>query len=241
MQESQGNALVPVPSINTPDPGVDPKVQELYQAGERLLQYAEALNILENQDVEDATRDLTVLMNSMEAIEALRVQYVKPHNDHVAEVNAAFKTFLAPMKRADAIFRQKVRDHREAERAKIAEQERINAQKEELARAEMALNEELSQPIDRIPVQQAPPDRYRTSVATLGGRWKWEWEVTDFAALPDAHKVVSPQTILAALRSGKTIPGVTAKRVEDVTVRRVKAEPAQPSAPLIPERGQQDA
>lgn len=212
MAELQETAIIHV------RPDADPRVTALYQEGVRLQQYAEARIIESDQDIKDATDDLSIIAKLKKAIEEKRKEYVVPIGDYLKAVNETFKQFTEPLNQADAITRRKVLDYRaEQERIRL-EQEKINRLREEAARAEMQLKGELTEPVGLLKVQDEAPARYRTDSGTLGTGKVWKFEVVDFSLLPNDYKVADIVKIRKVVIAGATIPGVRAWQEESLRV-----------------------
>ena len=98
------------------------------------------------------------------------------------------------------------------------EQERINRLREEAARAEMQLKGELSEPVALVEVTPAQPDLIHSDFATLGKQKRWQFEVVDFALLPDDFKEANMAKIRKVVVAGATIPGVRAWQEDTLRV-----------------------
>ena len=199
-------------------PETNPDVTALYQEGVRLQEYAEALVIVSDADIRSSTDDLSIIAGVKKAIEALRQDYVRPLNEHLKAVNATFKDFTQPLTEADGLLRQKVLAYRAEQECIRAEQERINALRMEAAQAEMELQGEITEAVRLTPVQQESPSRYRTDTGLLGTSRKWQFEVEDFAILPDEYKLPDTTKIRRVIQAGASIPGVKAWQEEGLRV-----------------------
>ncbi|KKM90758.1 hypothetical protein LCGC14_1235470 [marine sediment metagenome] len=213
--ENQTTALVRV------QPEIDPQVVAFHEQAVGLLEYAERRVIATIEDLKPATEDLAAIANIKKALEGLRVEYVKPLQDHVKAINETFRQLMEPILAADMITRAKVL----AFQAKIEilkqAQEKVNHLREEAAVLDATIHGgELSEPTELIPVQAAVPTRTVTDMGTAGQRKLWKWEVVDFALLPDDFKVPNPGLLTAAVRGGKReIPGVEIYEEAVLTVR----------------------
>ena len=199
-------------------PDADPRVLALYEESVKLLGYAEARTILSDDDVKVATADLSVIAGVKKAIEAKRKEYTGPINEHLKAVNAAFGTFTEPLARADTLNRSKVLAYRAEQERQRQEQERINRLRSEAARAEMELKGELTEPVGLVQVAEEAPARYRTETGTLGTAKQWQFEVTDFAVLPDQYKEANMVMIRKVVQAGASIPGVRAWQEEGLRI-----------------------
>ncbi len=204
------------------NPEGNPEVTALYQKGVDLHTYAKTLVITSDEDIKLATSDLSIIAGVKKAIETLRQGYVKPINDHLKAVNNAFKEFTEPLTEADSLFRGKVLGYRaEQERIRM-EQERINDLRMEAAKAEMELQGEITETVDLMPVQREAPNRYRTDAGLLGTSKKWNFEVEDFALLPDEYKLPDATKIRKVIQAGASIPGIKAWQEEGLRITRVQ-------------------
>ena len=199
-------------------PETDSKIQALYREGETLHSYAEALVITSDDAIRATTSDLSIIAGLKKAIEKRRREYVNPLNDHLKTVNAAFKGFVQPLTDADSLMREKILAYRAEQERIRAEEERINALRIEAAEAEMKLKGEITEPVDIVPVQREAPARYRTDVGTLGTSKRWQFEVEDFALLPDEYKEPDTTKIRRVIQAGASIPGVKAWQEEGLRV-----------------------
>ena len=199
-------------------PDTDSKVTALYQEGAKLQQRAESRVIQSDGDVESATSDLSLVAKLKKAIEEKRKEYIAPLNEHLKDVNNAFKSFAEPLNQADTILRRKVLDYR-AEQDRIRqEQERINKLREEAAQAEIELKGETTEPIDLVVVAPAPRASYQTESGTLGRAKVWKFEVEDMSLLPDEYKEPNMPKIRKVVTAGVAIPGVRAWQEESLRV-----------------------
>jgi len=200
-------------------PQLDPTVQDLHREALDLLENVKAVTIANPQEARNGSDTLRMIQGLKRALEGKRKDYTSPLDEHKREIMEAFRTLLQPIIEADGIMRGKVLAYEQEQERIRKEQERINQQKEDLARAEMELNGELSQPMGLVEVSPEIPNAIRSETATTARMKRWEYEIVDFSALPDDYKVEAPQIIRAALRQGKTIPGVKAWQEESLSVR----------------------
>jgi len=206
-------------------PDIDETVVALHTEALRLLAFARIRVIASDADVKDTTNDLSIITGVKKAVEAKRVEYVGPINDHLKAVNNAFKAFTEPLIEADRLLRGKVLEYREAQRRAIAEQERINQLRMEAARAEMELKGELTEPVEMVEIQPEQPDRYKAEAGTLGKARIVKWEVADFAQIPDEYKIVDASKVGRVVRAGlRNIPGIKIWEEESLRVTTPKGE-----------------
>ena len=207
-------------------PDVDHAVQKLYAEGLQLLAYAEGVIIQADEDIVGVADNLSIIKGVQKALEDARKTYVGPLNDHVKSMNTFFKDYAKPLQAADEIIQSKVKDFRAGQRRQREEQEEINRLRTEAARKEMALNDELSESVGLVEVQEKAPDAYRTPFTTVTTPKTWQFEVEDLASLPDEYKVPDlvkiRRVVVAMKKEGYPIPGVRAWQEEGlgVTPRR---------------------
>jgi len=199
-------------------PDVDQKVEALYQEGIKIREWAEARVIQSDEEVKSATDDLSIIAKLKKAIEAKRVEYTGPLNDHLRTLNDFFRRFTDPLLSADKLTREKVLAYKTERERVRQEQERINRLREEAAQAEMQLKGESTEPIALVEVEEAAPVRYRTDTGTLGTTKTWKFEVVDFALLPNEYKVADLVKIRKVVTAGVAIPGVRSWKEESLRV-----------------------
>ena len=199
-------------------PDTDSKVTALYQEGIKLQQRAELRVVQSDDDVEDATNDLSLVARLKKAIEEKRKEYVGPLNEHLKNVNNVFKTFAEPLNQADSITRRKVLDYRVGQERIRQEQERINKLREEAAQAERELKGEVTEPIGLVVVAPVPRTSYQTESGTLGKAKVWKFEVVSFELLPNDYKLADITKIRRVVTAGVAIPGVRAWQEESLRV-----------------------
>ena len=200
------------------NPETDPRVTALYDESVKLLDYAKALVITSDADIQSSTNDLSIIAGLKKAIDERRQEYVRPLNEHLKTVNSTFKDFTQPLSEADALTRQKILTYRAEQERIRAEQERINALRMEAAQAEMELKGEITEPVNLTSVQNEPPNMYRANAGTLGTSKTWRFEMVDFAILPDEYKLPDTTKIRKVIQAGASVPGVKAWQEEGLRV-----------------------
>lgn len=199
-------------------PDQDEKVQALYEEGVALKAYAEALVITSDEDTKGATDNLSIIAGLKKSIEKARTEYVGPLNNHVKDINAMFKDFVAPLEEADKVARGKVLAYRAEQERIRQEQERINQLRIEAAQAEMELKGELTEEVNLVEVAPDVPKAYRTGMSTMATPKVWKFEVTDQALLPEEYKIPDMVKIRKVVTARATIPGVRAWQEETLSV-----------------------
>lgn len=193
------------------NPGVNTDVMRLHEEILKALHYARERIITKPDEVDMATKDLSLIKKLTKTVQEKRTDYVKPLNDHVAEINATFKLLTEPLIEADKITRRKILDYNAEVNRKIQEAAKIEQEKLDLARREEELIGEHT--VDLSPVEAPAPARQtvRTDLGTASIRKNWKWEVIDFSLVPDEYKVIDNSqlsTIARKHHDAKVIPGV---------------------------------
>uniref|UniRef100_A0A6M3JT63 Uncharacterized protein n=1 Tax=viral metagenome TaxID=1070528 RepID=A0A6M3JT63_9ZZZZ len=190
-------------------PESDEKVIALTTEVNKLLVYASNLAVKTSEDVKKVTNDLGMVGHLSKAIEAKRIEYVAPIDEHKKAVNEVFKTLLTPLKAADTLMRDAVLAYRKREAGERAKEEAINRLRMDAAQKEMELKGELTQPVELVEERAEQPVRYRAEAATAGVAKIPKWELIDFALLPDRFKMENATLIGKVVRAGeREIPGV---------------------------------
>jgi len=192
-------------------PEQDIEVRSFYDQALKLAEYAEARQIAIAEDLKPATNDLSIIAKVKKALEEKKKEYIKPLQDHVKEINEAFKTLLNPIEQADRITRQKILSFQQEQDRLHREQEEINRQKAELEAREAALNGREVEPVEMVEVTPEAPKRVSTDMGTTGLRDNWKWEVVDFALVPDSYKMINSGVLTPVVKASKgkiEIPGI---------------------------------
>jgi len=191
-------------------PQEDTVLLAIYQEAIALRNFAEARVIATNDDLSPANDDLAVIARVKKGMEAKRKDYLKPFQDHIKDVNDAYKTFMEPIEQADKITRDKILTFRAEQERKRREAEAIEAEKTELARREAELTGgEITVDLTPVVKPEAVPDRIRGELGSSGKITIWKFEVIDFSLLPDRFKMENATLIGKVVRAGeREIPGV---------------------------------
>ncbi len=183
-----------------------------------LVSNAQALVVDDEESASNANELLVFVANAKKELEAQRVFLVKPLNDHVKDINAKFKEWVAPLDEADSVVRRKMLDfQREQEVLRVQEQEALRVEAQRL---------EHSSPDVLAPEPEEMPDLPVVSrtVATQGGstsvRKTWVYEMIDEAAVPREYLIIDEGVITLAIRDGvREIPGIRIYQKESLAVR----------------------
>jgi hypothetical protein len=200
---------VPTTALVHVRPDANAEVVALYSEGVKALEWAQLRVICDDLDVKIATDDLSVISTRKKVMEEQRKSYTGPLNDHLKMVNEAFKRFMEPWNQADVLSRSKILTYRAEQERQRQEQERINRLREEVARAEMELKGEISEPVGLVQVAEEAPARYRTDTGTTGTAKIKKWEVVDLKLVPLEYMMIDASKVGKVVRAGiPSIPGI---------------------------------
>jgi len=192
------------------NPEADAQVIAFYGASIKAAEYAEARVITTVDDLKPATDDLSLIAKLKKAIEEKRKEYINPLQDHIKVINNAFRTLTEPIETADKVTRDKILTFQLKQKLIREAQEEINRKRMEVAEAEMKLKGELTESVGLVEVTPETK-RMVTDLGVVGMRDNWQYEVTDFALLPDEYKVADTAMLNAIAKKHhdqKQIPGV---------------------------------
>ena len=216
-------------------PDMDVAVIELHNKALELHAYAVARVVESDTDIKNAADDLNIIGGVKKAIEESRKAYTTPIRNHLDSINLAFKQFTEPLMEADRITRDKVTAYRAKEAAKAAEAKRINDLRMEAAQAEMKATGELTESVNLVEEPAAAPERLRAQSAVASFPVTWDYEVVDFAAVPDKYKVLDKVFVGKVVRAGeRDIPGLRIFPKEGLSVRPNMVRASTPVRPLTP-------
>ncbi|MBU1621923.1 MAG: hypothetical protein KKF27_21100 [Gammaproteobacteria bacterium] len=201
-------------------PQQNPDVLAQAERAMSLMLVAEKAIIDSDEAVKAATNDLSLIAGIKKELTAQKETYLKPLKDSTAKINEAFKMYMGPVTRADELLRGKILAYRQKQEADRKERERINALKIEAARAEMAVNGELSEPVDLVEETPAPLQRYRSDIGTTSTMKVRKWRIVDFSQIPDEYKAVDAGKVTKLVKAGiGSIPGIEIYEEETLQVR----------------------
>lgn len=203
---NQAAALV----ITKPD--ADPEVIAFYSEALVLQRYAEARVIITAEDMKPANDDLNTIRRLRKAMENKRKDYLSPFQEHVKEVNEAYKRLMAPVEIADKVTSDKMLAFTRAQDHIRSEQEEVNRLRKLAADKDAALhNGEISESVNLVEVIPEVPRRVQTEMGSSGMRDNWQWEVVDFKLVPDEYKVINAGVLTPMVKATKgrvPIPGI---------------------------------
>ena len=191
------------------EPAQDQSVVALYNEAQKLLEFANSRIIANADDTKAATNDLSLIAKLKKAMEAKRKDYLQPFQEHVKEVNEAYKTLMVPVEQADFVTRQKVMAYQREQARIAAEQEEINRLRMEAAQKEAALNNgEIKEAVNLVEVQEVQKN-VSTDMGSLGIMKVRKFAVEDITKVPAEYLRVDEVAIGKLVRAGiPSIPGI---------------------------------
>ena len=201
--ENQTQTLIKV------NPQADLEVMNFYTEAQKLLEYANTRVIASAEDTKSATNDLSLIAKLKKSMEAKRKDYLFPFQEHVKEVNEAYKILMLPVEQADKVTREKMSVYMREQARKQAEQEEINRLRMEAARKEAALNNgEIKEPVNLVEVIEISK-KVNTDIGSLGTMKIKKWEVVNIKEVPVEYLRVDEVAIGKLVRAGiKNINGI---------------------------------
>ena len=190
-------------------PTQDQSVVALYNEAQKLQEYANSRVIVSADDTKAATNDLSLIAKLKKAMEAKRKDYLQPFQEHVKEVNEAYKTLMVPVEQADFVTRQKVMAYQREQARIAAEQEEINRLRMEAAQKEAALNNgEIKEAVNLVEIQEVQK-KVVTDMGSLGTMKVRKFAVEDITKVPAEYLRVDEVAIGKLVRAGiPSIPGI---------------------------------
>lgn len=192
----------PQAALTLIQPKLDPQVVAFYNEAVKLKEYAEARVITTISDLKPANDDLNIIRRLKKAMEARRKEYLAPFQDHVKEVNEAYKNLMQPVDIADKITTDKMLTfNREQDRIR-REQEEINRLREQAAQKQKELTGEIAE-VEVVEVVTEAPKHISTEMGSTGVREIWKWELTDFSLVPDDYKMINAGVLTPVVKASK--------------------------------------
>ena len=191
-------------------PETDAQLMAFYSEAVRLKEFAESRVITCNDDLKPANDDLVIIRKIKKGMEAKRKDYLSPFQNHVKEVNEAYKTLMEPIEQADKITTDKMLAFDAEQKRKRREVEAIEAEKLALARREAELKGgEITVDLTPIEKPELAPDRIRTEMGSSGHMTIRKYRVINFTELPDQYKIENSALLNKVVKAGiPSIPGV---------------------------------
>ena len=184
------------------------ELQTIQGSGLALIEMANAHEVLDQSQADEANKILTKINFGLKQIEGKRTSFTAPLNQSLKEINATFKKMVGPIKFAKESLTTRLMTWRRQEQARIdAERERAVKEEErrrKIQEAHAAKGHNVKEEITPVikPVPFAIND-------TTKVQKRWTYEIEDEASVPRQYMVVDGPAITAAVRAGvRDIPGV---------------------------------
>lgn len=177
-----------------------------------MIKTATSLKVVDEGSAKSASEMLVFVVEAKKKLEAQRVFLVKPLNDHVKDINAAFKDWFAPLEEVDVLVRGKLLTFQREQEALRVEAQRLEQERSEAAEGLLDdLPEDLPVPAPRI---------VRGQQGSASVRKTWTFEVVDDTIVPREYLIVDEGVIGLAVRKGtRDIPGIRIFQYESLAVR----------------------
>ena len=185
------------------------------ETGEALLNQAQSIEILDKPEYEEGAKLFAQIKSFKKTIDTQRKELIKLPYDYVRRVNAFAKEISKPLDDAETVIKQKLIDYEAKKELERREQEK--KAEEERKRLQERLNKEAQEKgVEAVILPEVMfPKEEKNIVHTEGGdtiytRTVWDFEVIDFAQVPDEYKVIDEKKVRQAInRLGiRDIPGL---------------------------------
>ena len=180
-----------------------------------LLDKAKAIEILDKPEYEEGAKLFAQIKSFKKTIDTQRKELIKLPYDYVKRVNAFAKEISKPLDNAETVIKQKLIDYEAKKELKRREQEK--RAEEERKRLQEQLNKEAQEKgVEAVILPEVMfPKEEKNIVHTESGdtiytRTVWDFEIVDFAQVPDEYKVIDEKKVRQAInRLGiRDIPGL---------------------------------
>jgi hypothetical protein len=175
----------------------------------KLGDYAVTREIKCDTDLTPAGEDLILVSKLKKALKEKQREYTFPIQEHFEKVNAVFKDLLASLDLIEKLNKSKISAYTDAQKARVAEAERLNREAEELARKQAKFNGgEFT--VDTTLIEAPAPVR---KVSTNNGSFSEvkapnTWEILDESLIPREYYQLDIVKVNRVIRAGIRIPGI---------------------------------
>ena len=176
-----------------------------------IIKKAETIVIQNVDDVEEASTFLRKLKDAEIIVEDKRLEFTKPLNQSLKNINETFKEMKEPLIKARGILSAKILDWKAAEkRRRDDEEERVRKLIEEKTQLEEDEVEE---------VIAATVPKIENTIGNVKAVKRWVFEITDFSKVPDMYKTLNIVAVNGAIRAGaRDIPGLEITQKESLSI-----------------------
>ena len=177
--------VLPNTAVIRINPDSDEAFLALRSGAERLLIWAQARTVANDNDLKGAADDLNILAGYRKRLKEKQIEWTSPIREHLDEVAGAFKAISGPLDQADTITKDKIGAYRQILKDRAAAAEKANALRLQASQLEAAANAGvIKEPVVVNPVPPMPAKTLRTDVGTLSAREDWDYEIVDASLLP---------------------------------------------------------
>ncbi len=155
-----------------------------------LYSLARDMEVGNEAQVISATEVLGNIAKMKKTLEAQRNFLVRPRNEVVALINAAFKQITVPLDEATTTLKSKIKHYNDEIRAESVRHTLEDAVKQ----AQLAIASGSPQ-LPAVPEPKPIDTTVRTESATVYTRKTWKWKIVDFSKVPDDYKQVDSKAI----------------------------------------------
>lgn len=195
-----------------------PQVSGIVAEAFKLKQLATQALVSTPHEVEWATAVLGEIATWKAKAENLRVFFTKPLNEHLRRINDLFREVSAPLSEADNTLRIKLLAYRATEQQRERE---ARAQSALTEKSEEVPGEHFTPTPPPVPSMPSVPTTVHTPFGSATARKVWDFEVAEFASVPDSYLVLNTSAIRQAIRDGvREIPGLRIFQREELAVTR---------------------
>jgi hypothetical protein len=200
-------------------PETDVAVENLKTEIIKLSNYATSRVIKSDTDLTPATNDMVLVAKLKKALKEKQNEYAQPIKDHLARVQVVFNELLGILSDIEAINKAKVTAYTDAQKARVAEAERLNREAMELARKQAEFSGTGEITVDTTTLEAPAPVRH---VSTGSGsisevKAPSTWELENWDLVPNQYKLLDTVRIGQIVRAGGSIPGI--KVITHTTIR----------------------
>lgn len=195
----------------------DPDVVKIQDQLPTLLEKAKNFQVVSDADLETGAKVMSWFSTQLDKLEARRLFFVKPIDQHVRNMNTFFRGIRVPLEDAKKIVADKMLDYRrKKQEAADKEAERVRKLSEKKA-------EKLGVAVEDLPPAVVPQPKVEAPAKSVGDTTfskVWTFELVDLAKVPTQYVELNEQAVRAAIRSGvREIPGVKIFEKEQMSVR----------------------
>lgn len=204
----------------TPNTQVEQALVPLRQGLDVLWQTARNLQVTNDEEMTEAADVVKAIKKRGDEIENARTALVKPLNDHVKFINNQFKGETERLGKIEVFVKALIGDYRKKqEEMRLAKEAELRKLAADVANTS-GDDEFKNMVADGIQISQEKTFRSESGGAAVTFSTVWDFELVDFAKVPDQYKELVNSKVTAAIRSGiREIPGIRIYQREQTRIR----------------------